>query len=88
MFQVNLISTVLNYFLGLQEKDAKAAAIVQRKIVMKGCSKPWVLAVRQIVMNLETSQVEDSDLKHEEAPVIPETAEENFESSSTKTEWI
>ena len=56
---------------------------------MKGCNKPWVLAIRQIVMHLETIQAENINSKFEEALVIPEsTPEENLENSPTKTEWI
>lgn len=53
-------------FLDLEAKDAKSAAANQRRIVMKGCSKPWLHAIRQIVMHLETShgadEVQDAPL--------------------------
>lgn len=39
--------------------DPKKAAASHRKIVMKGCSKPWVHAIRQIVSNREAMQTKD-----------------------------
>lgn len=48
-------------FLDLNEKDYKNAAAVQRKIVMNGCNKPWVIAIRQIVSNLEANQAKEAE---------------------------
>jgi hypothetical protein len=75
----------------LEDKDTKNAAAIQRKIVMKGCNKQWVHAIRQIIMNLETIQAEVIDFKQDEnigfKPVemkVPEI----YENSVTKSEWI
>jgi hypothetical protein len=43
----------------LDNKDSRGASATQRKIVMKGCSKQWLIAVRQIVLNLETKQAQE-----------------------------
>lgn len=48
-------------FLDLNEKDSKNASAVQRKIVMKGCNKTWVIAIRQIVSNLEANQAKEAE---------------------------
>lgn len=48
------------YILVLDNKDSKSASTIQRKIVMKGCSKQWLIAVRQIVSNLEAKQAAES----------------------------
>lgn len=44
----------LLFNLDVEEKDAKSAAGVHRKIVLKGCNKQWLHAIRQIVMHMET----------------------------------
>lgn len=50
-------------FLDLNSKDTKNASTTHRKIVMKGCSKPWLHAIRQIIMNLETANVEEPQVE-------------------------
>jgi hypothetical protein len=86
-----LLSIVSN-FLGLEAKDPKTAAAIQRKIVMKGCNKPWILAIRQILMNLETIQAANNEPEVLANPTLLETPAENpIETSAdptTKTEWI
>lgn len=72
--------------LDLEVKDIKNAAATQRKIVMKGCSKQWVHAVRQI-MNHESLQAKD-DKPQEEVSSKPENVSESSEKTSDKTEWI
>lgn len=47
------------FILDLETKDTKNASATHRKIVMKGCSKQWLHAIRQIIMNLETANNED-----------------------------
>lgn len=44
----------LFFLLVLKTGDSKGAALVQRKIVMKGSSKQWLHAIRQIILNAET----------------------------------
>lgn len=41
----------------LDKKDTKNAAIIQRKIVLKGVNGQWLLAVRQVIVNLEQREV-------------------------------
>lgn len=75
--------------LDLEDKDAKTAAATQRKIVMKGCSKQWVHAIRQIIMNLETVNAEVVDFQ--QAEVVDSNKVDvtgSSEGSETKTDWI
>ncbi|CRL03890.1 CLUMA_CG017014, isoform A, partial [Clunio marinus] len=37
----------------IKAKDSIKAMATQRKIVMKGINKPWILAIRQIIMKME-----------------------------------
>lgn len=56
----------------LETADSKNAALSHRKIIMKGCSKSWVHAIRQIIMNLETIS-SSADSQPEE--ILPENDE-------------
>lgn len=50
---------LINFITDLELSDVKNASTTHRKIVMKGCNKPWLTAIRQILMSLETAHVED-----------------------------
>lgn len=54
IFKMNVMT--MSYFLDLEKHDTTNAFIVHRKIAMKGFSDPWLHAIRQILMNKETSK--------------------------------
>lgn len=55
---VEILKLVVELSEHLEKKDSKKAASIHRKIIMKGCNKQWMLALRQIIINMETKSIE------------------------------
>ncbi|XP_070501861.1 uncharacterized protein [Chironomus tepperi] len=45
----------------VEQKDAKNAGGIQRKIIMKGYNKPWMQGIRQIIFSLESQDLQNND---------------------------
>ena len=46
-------------FSDIESNDFKNAGAIQRKIILKGCNKQWLHAIRQIILSSEESPPTD-----------------------------